>query len=148
MAAPSLVAPPRPPAVNLAPIQPPAPLAPVNSAKGNVVSVQRGDSLWKLAEQNLGKGLRWRELLSANPSITDPNHIVAGSQIVLPAASTSRQTATKFTVRTGDTLSQIAQTQLGRASYSSCLLHANPSIRDANRIYAGEVLLLPATCVR
>jgi nucleoid-associated protein YgaU len=148
MAAPSLVAPSRPPAVNLDPIQPPAPLAPVNSAKGNVVTVQRGDSLWKLAEQNLGKGLRWRELLSANPSITDPNHIVAGSQIVLPAASASHWAATKFTVRTGDTLSQIAQAQLGHASYASCLLQANPSIRDANRIYAGQVLLLPVTCLR
>ncbi len=111
------------------------------------MTVQRGDSLWKLAEQNLGKGLRWRELLSANPSITDPNHIVAGSQIVLPT-STSRGTATKYTVNSGDTLSQIAQSQLGHASYSSCLLQANPFIRDANRIYAGQVLLLPANCPR
>jgi nucleoid-associated protein YgaU len=149
MAAPSLVAPSRPPAVALAPVRPPAPLlAPANSAKGNVATVQRGDSLWKLAEQNLGKGLRWHELLSANPSITDPNHIVAGSHIVLPTASASLRASTNYTVRTGDTLSQIAQSQLGHASYSSCLLQANPSIRDANRIYASQVLLLPATCSR
>jgi nucleoid-associated protein YgaU len=148
MAAPSLVAPSRPPAVALAPVRPPAPLAPPNSAKGNVVTVQRGDSLWKLAEQNLGKGLRWRDLLSVNPSITDANHIVAGSQIILPTASTSRRTATKFTVRAGDTLSQIAQTQLGHASYSSCLLQTNPSIRDANLIYPGQVLLFPTSCSR
>jgi nucleoid-associated protein YgaU len=148
MAAPSLVAPSRPPAVTLAPAQPPAPAAPVISAKANVVTVQRGDSLWKLAEQNLGKGLRWHELLSANPSITDPNHIVAGSQIVLPVASASLRASTNYTVHTGDTLSQIAQSQLGHASYSSCLLQTNPSIRDANRIYAGRVLLLPATCSR
>jgi nucleoid-associated protein YgaU len=148
MAAPSLVAPSRPHAVALAPVRPPAPLAPVNSTKGNVVTVHRGDSLWKLAEQNLGKGLRWRELLSANPSITDPNHIAAGSQIVLPAASASLRAATKITVRTGDTLSQIAQSQLGHASYSSCLLQANPSIREANLIYGGQVLIVPATCSR
>jgi nucleoid-associated protein YgaU len=148
MAAPSLVAPSQPSAVPLAPAQPLAPVAPVNSARGNVVTVQRGDSLWKLAEQNLGKGLRWRELLSANTSITDPNHIVAGSQIVLPATSSSRLATKKVTVQTGDTLSQIAQTQLGHASYSSCLLHANPAIRDANLIYPGQVLLLPATCSR
>jgi nucleoid-associated protein YgaU len=147
-AAPSLIAPSQPPIVPLAPVQPPAPVAPVNSAKGNVVTVQRGDSLWKLAEQNLGKGQRWHELLSANPSITDPNHIVAGSQIVLYAASTSRRTVTQYTVRTGDSLSQIAQSQLGHASFSSCLLRANPAIRDANLIYAGQVLLLPATCSR
>jgi nucleoid-associated protein YgaU len=108
--------------------------------------VKPGDSLWKLAEQNLGKGLRWHELLSVNPGIVDPNHIVAGAQIVLPSSSLSLQTPAKFTVRTGDTLSQIAQTQLGHASYAVCIAHANPSIRNANLIYAGQVLLLPTSC--
>jgi nucleoid-associated protein YgaU len=145
-ALPSLVVPSRPPAVRFAPAPPAAPGAPVNSAKENVVTVKRGDSLWKLAEQNLGKGLRWHELLSVNPGILDPNRIVAGSQIVLPAADTSPRQATKFTVRAGDTLSTIAQTQLGHASFATCIVHANPAVRDVNRIYAGQVLLLPASC--
>ena len=145
-AEPPLLAPSRPPVVRLAPAQPPAPVAPASSAKANVITVKRGDSLWKLAEQNLGKGLRWHELLSANPGISDPNRIVAGSHIVLPVATTSLRTATKFTVRDGDTLSQIAQTQLGHASLASCIAHANPAVHDANRIYVGQVLLLPASC--
>jgi nucleoid-associated protein YgaU len=148
IAAPPLVAPSRPPVVRLAPAQPPAPVAPANSTKRSVVTVKPGDSLWKLAEQNLGQGLRWRELLSANPAILDPNRIVAGSQIVLPAASSSVHTSTKFTVRPGDTLSTIAQTHLGHASYAACIAHTNSAIRDANLIYAGQVLLLPASCPR
>jgi nucleoid-associated protein YgaU len=154
--APPMIAPSRPPAARLVPAQPPAPVAPAvapsvapataTAAKRNVITVKPGDSLWKLAEQNLGKGFRWHELLSANPRILDPNHIVAGSQIVLPAQSFSLRTPARFTVRTGDTLSQIAQSQLGHASYAACIAHANPSVHNANLIYAGQVLLLPASC--
>jgi nucleoid-associated protein YgaU len=149
-AAPPMIVPSHPPAARAVPAEPPAPVAPavapVNPAKANVVTVKRGDSLWKLAQQNLGKGLRWHELLSANPGILDPNHIVAGSQIVLPASVSTLRATTKFTVRAGDTLSQIAQTRLGHASYAVCIAHANPAIRDANLIYAGQALVLPASC--
>jgi len=53
------------------------------------------------------------DLLAVNPGILDANHIVAGSQIYLPAVVSSLRTATKITVRKGDTLSRIAQNQLG-----------------------------------
>jgi nucleoid-associated protein YgaU len=145
-AAPPMIVPSRPPAVRAMPSQPVAPVAPVNPAKQNVVTVKRGDSLWKLAEQNLGKGLRWHELLSANPDIADPNHIEAGSQIYLPSAALTPRTATKLTVQSGDTLSMIAQTHLGHASYAACIAQANPAIRGVNLIYAGQVLILPANC--
>ncbi len=94
----------------------------------------------------MGKGLRWHELLAVNPGIVDANHIVVGSQIYLPAAAASLRTATKITVREGDTLSKIAQTQLGHAGYSACIAQANPAVHDANLIFEGQVLLLPASC--
>lgn len=59
-------------------------LPPAISSSSTVITIKRGDSLWKLAKQNLGSGIRWRELLSANPSIHNPNLIRAGSQLVLP----------------------------------------------------------------
>jgi nucleoid-associated protein YgaU len=155
--APALVMPSRPPAVRVTPSKPaaPSPVAPVapvvpvvpkGAAKLNAVIVKPGDSLWKIAEQTLGKGLRWHELLSVNPTIRDANHIVVGSQIYLPAAVSSARAATKFTVKKGDTLTAIAQVQLGHASYWSCVAQANPTIRDANVIFEGQVLLLPASC--
>jgi nucleoid-associated protein YgaU len=143
---PAPVMPSRPPAVGIAPSQPTAPIVPAVPAKLNIVTVKPGDSLWKLAQQNLGKGLRWRELLSVNPGIVDGNYIVAGSQIYLPAAVSSLRTATRITVRKGDTLSNIAQTQLGHASLWSCIAHVNSSIADPNLIYVGQTLILPASC--
>ena len=157
--APPNVLPSRPPAIRVAPLLPttpaPAPIAPVTpvvpvapngAAKLSAVVVKPGDSLWKIAQQNLGKGLRWHDLLAVNPGIVDANRIVAGSRIFLPAAVSSLRTATKITVRKGDTLSKIAKSQFGHASYWSCIAQVNPAIRDANVIFEGQPLLLPATC--
>jgi nucleoid-associated protein YgaU len=132
----------------VAPAEPTAAIAPAAPAKLNAVVVKLGDSLWRLAEENLGKGIRWHDILAVNPAIVDPNHIEAGSQIFLPSIASSFRTATRIIVRKGDTLSQIAQSQFGRASYWSCIAKANPAVEDANLIYEGQVLLLPASCKR
>ncbi len=144
--APPRVSPLRSPSVPIAPPQPAAPAAVAGKPKLNVVTVKPGDSLWKLAHQNLGNGLRWRDLLAVNPGIADGNHIAAGSQIYLPAVVSPLRTATKFTVRQGDTLTKIAQTQLGHASFWACIAQANPAVHDANLIFEGQQLLLPAAC--
>ncbi len=146
--APSRVLPSHPPAVRIPPARPATPIAPAvtSTAKLNAVTVKAGDSLWKLAQRNLGHGARWSEMLPLNPGIRDPDHIQAGSRIYLPPAVLSGRSATKFTVRKGDTLSRIAQTQFGHASLWSCIARANPDIRDANLIHEGQVLLLPAGC--
>jgi LysM repeat protein len=138
------------PVIRVAPVQPTAPAstAPTGPAKLKVITVQPGDSLWKLAQQNLGEGLRWHDLISANPAIVDPNHIVAGSHIFLPAISSRFRTATGIIVQKGDTLSEIARTHFGRASYWACVASANPAIRDANLIFEGQSLFLPASCKR
>jgi nucleoid-associated protein YgaU len=136
------------PAPHVLPVPPPARVAPSAPAKLTVITVQPGDSLWRLAAQRLGSGRRWQELLSINPGLRDPNFIKVGSQLVLPASVAPPRTTTKYTVRNGDTLWTIAQTHLGHGAIWACIARANPAIRDANLIYQGQVLLLSATCSR
>jgi len=145
--APLLRAAPRPAAPDpIAPVAPIVPVAPNAAAKLNAVIAKPGDSLWKIAEQNLGKGARWQELLSVNPAIGDANQIKAGSQIFLPATVSSSRTATKITVKKGDTLTSIAHGHFGHASCWSSIAQANPAVSDANLILEGQVLLVPAAC--
>ena len=131
---------------HMASAQPPTRVAPTAATNLTCVTVKPGDSLWKLAEQNLGQGLRWQDLLAINPNIRDPDHIKVGAQIFLPAAISSTLAATTMTVRNGDSLSKIARAHFGHASSWSCIARANPSITDANLIYAGQTLILPASC--
>lgn len=46
-----------------------------------VVTIRSGDSLWKLARRHLGRGVRWRALLAANPEIRDPYQLKVGITI-------------------------------------------------------------------
>lgn len=51
-----------------------------------VYVVQRGDSLWAIAEAHLGSGFRWTEIHDLNRSfIADPDIICIGWQLKLPA---------------------------------------------------------------
>jgi nucleoid-associated protein YgaU len=115
----------------------------------HTVTVQPGDSLWKLAQQTLGRGSRWRELLAANPGIVDPTRLAAGTHIIVPTATTTLQHVKSdmtVAVQQGDTLTKIAQSQYGRAASWTCIAQANPKIVDPNRIYQGQQLLLPFSC--
>ncbi len=128
-------------------IAPPAAVAKTSSPLHTVI-VQPGDSLWKLAQQNLGRGSRWQDLLAANPSV-DPNRLEPGTTIVVPARVAtlkSLRSDVTVTVEKDATLSKIAQTNYGQAAAWRCIAQANPQILDANRIYEGQQLLLPFNC--
>ena len=125
-------------------VNPAAPIAPVESEL-RMVTVRPGDSLWKIAEENLGRGSRWREVLAANPAIVNPNVLEAGTKLSLPV-DTRTPRADKVKVKAGDTLSKIAQAQYGRGNYWRCIAQANPAISDVNRIFEGQELILPSRC--
>lgn len=52
----------------------------------DVLVVNRGDSLWKIAQREFGDGRMWVALWQANPDIADPNLIYAGQSLNRPAA--------------------------------------------------------------
>ena len=129
----------------------PAPTAPAfsNAAGPRSVIVKYGDSLWKLAQINLGDGHRWHELAAINPGIVNPEHILPGTPINMAGTTPVAPTApsdSAVTVRKGDSLWKIAQKKLGFGVFWGCIAKANPVIRDANRIYTGQVLAVPETC--
>ena len=60
---------------------------------GATWKVGPGESLWKISERALGDGKRWREIAALNPKI-DPNRLVVGTRITLPAAARSADRGT------------------------------------------------------
>jgi LysM repeat protein len=109
------------PSGNAVPVPPPP-------ASGTTYTVQKGDTLRKIADRI---GVTVDDILKANPKITNANKIYVGQVISLPAA------ASYHTVQSGDTMRKIA------TRYSTtldALVALNPQIKDINKIYVGQVV--------
>jgi hypothetical protein len=120
-----------------------------NASAPRSIIVKYGDSLWKLAQINLGDGHRWHELAAINPGIVNPEHILPGTPINIAATTPVAPTSpndSNVTVRKGDSLWKIAQKKLGFGGFWGCIAKVNPVIQDANLIYAGQVLAVPESC--
>lgn len=132
-----------------------------------VVVVQRGDSLWRLAERHLGDGARFEEIADLNREViqpdgrtlTDEHWIYPGWRLRLPTEAThiaapperTAGTAT-YTVKPGDTLWDIAATQLGDGNRYPEIVDLNHGVAqpdgavlaDPDLIRPGWTLTLPA----
>jgi len=113
------------------------------------VTVQRGESWWKLADRFLGSGARWEELRRLNPKNDGPaERLMAGSRVIvpsgkaLPVVSTGAQEGA-VKVEAGDSLWRIAREHLGRGSAWGCIASANPEIRDYRHLAVGSFVRLP-----
>jgi LysM repeat protein len=97
--------------------------------------VQPGDTLSRIAASH---GVSVASLLQANPQIRDANLIYPGDIVHLPGHA--RVGAGDYTVRSGDTLSDIARSH--GVSLQE-LERANPQIANPDVLYPGDVVHVP-----
>lgn len=112
------------------PVTPTEPSKPVTQ---NTYTVQSGDTLSGIA---LKYGVTVAQLTSWN-NISDPNKIYVGQKLVLYSNGGGSGTVV-YTVKSGDTLSGIAQ----NFGVSVSNLQTWNNISNANEIYAGQTLLI------
>ncbi|MBX6377448.1 MAG: LysM peptidoglycan-binding domain-containing protein [Clostridia bacterium] len=107
---------------------------------GQLYSVRPGDTLFVLARRF---GVSVEAILAANPQITDPDRLAIGQTICIPGAPAPTVCPRGFfyTVRSGDTLSAIAQ-RFGVSLQD--LLEANPQIVNPNVLRIGQRICVPA----
>ncbi|WP_193599403.1 LysM peptidoglycan-binding domain-containing protein [Microbacterium sp. YJN-G] len=141
----------------------PAPTG-VSAAPATAISdytVKRGDSLWRIAERMLGEGGRYTEIVELNRELLHgrPDFIVAGTVLKVPQEADSSSTdhpVEQYEVQPGDTLSEIAERQLGdplrypdlfEASRDT-IQHNGAHLTDPDLIQPGWTVTIPNTTHR
>ena len=56
-----------------------------STAGAREYTIKDGDSLWKIAADELGNGIRYEEILAMNPQITKNSTLAVGTKIKIPA---------------------------------------------------------------
>lgn len=64
---------------------PDGPTDDVSQGNTKTYTIQSGDSLWSIAQKQLGNGSRFNEILKLNPKLTAKSNLVVGGKIKLPA---------------------------------------------------------------
>jgi nucleoid-associated protein YgaU len=110
--------------------------------------VQPGDDLWSLAERYYRDGRDWRKIAAANPTVLTggPDRLQVGWRLRIPDLDEggARDGQRVVTVRRGDTLSSIAEAELGAAARWTEIFHTNRAeLQDPDELAVGMRLVLP-----
>jgi len=105
-------------------------VTPPPPAGGQSYTVQKGDTMKKIAERY---GVSLDALIKANPQVTNINLIYVGQKLNIPTG------VSVYVVVKGDTLRKIAN-RFGTTV--DALLKLNPDIKNASLIYVGQVIKL------
>ena len=107
--------------------------------------VQEGDTLSSIAQQELGDAARWPEIFALNRGlIRNPDLIFPGQVLTLPDGGPAQPTPRFYVVQPGDTLSDIAQRELGDSNRWPEIFALNGAIlTNPDVIVPGQVLVLP-----
>ena len=98
--------------------------------------VTRGETLWSIAEQHLGEGTRYTEIVELNRDTVPSSHwIRPGQTLRLPAAGDGEADAGDdgagtHTVERGDTLWEIAEEELGSGARYPELVEATDQVEQ------------------
>ena len=96
-------------------------------------TIMTGDTMWNIAAKH---GIELKELLAANPQITNSSLISPGQTINIPSTNTST-----YTVTSGDTMWNIAAKHgIGLKE----LLAANPQVINSSLISPGQIINIPS----
>lgn len=123
-------------------------------------TVQPGEHLWMIAEKTYGSGYNAYDIARAN-KIENPGVIYAGARLILPSVSPKTPTqgevtteikssqtqkvtmaATKYTVKSDDSLWKIAEAAYGDPYMWTRIAKAN-NLKNPNFIHVGNVFTIP-----
>jgi nucleoid-associated protein YgaU len=101
-------------------------------------TIKKGDWLSTIAEKFYGDPLLFNRIYEANKNvINNPNLIYAGKEILIPNVDVTYS----YTVKTGDKLSDIAETFLGSSNKANELIEQNKGILGkGNQLIRGQVI--------
>jgi nucleoid-associated protein YgaU len=122
-------------------------------------TVVPGETLWSIASNHLGAGERYPQIAALNTNLLGrrPGFLKPGWVLNLPAGPQDGETGERtVTVRRGDTLSEIAQEQLGDPARYPEIFAASQAItqpggahlRDPDVIDVGWTLTIPDTTTK